>query len=82
MELIGLAFLFFFLWVIFKVFGAIFYAGAFLITLPLKIIGTVLLVAILIPLGLFTAIVSVISIAIPLLPFALIIMAIVYFNRK
>jgi len=82
MEVIGLVFILFFVWIAFKILGLIFYTGAFLITLPLKIIGSVLLIAFIIPLGIFSFVISLVGLLIPLLPFVLIIMAIVYIQRN
>ena len=81
MELIGVIFLLFFLWIAFKILGLIFYTGAFLITLPLKIIGSILLLVLMVPLGIFSLIVAMVGIIIPLLPFVLLIWAIVYLLR-
>jgi hypothetical protein len=81
MELLGLLFVFFLLWVVFKILGLIFYTGAFLITLPLKIIGAVLFVALLIPLGIFSILVGLVGILIPLAPFILMVFLGVYLLR-
>ncbi len=81
MELLGLLFVFFLLWVVFKILGLIFYTGAFLITLPLKIIGAVLFVALLIPLGVFSILVGLVGILIPLAPFILMVFLGVYLLR-
>jgi hypothetical protein len=82
MELLGLLFVFFLLWGVFKILGLIFYTGAFLITLPIKIIGAVLFVALLIPLGIFSVIVGLVGILIPLAPFILMVFLGVYLLRN
>ena len=82
MEVIGVVFVLFFLWIAFKILGLIFYTGAFLITLPLKIIGAVFLLVFLVPLGIFSFIVSLVAIIIPLIPFVLLILGIAYLVRN
>ncbi len=84
MEILGIIFVLFFLWFVFKVLGLIFYTGAFLITFPLKIIATILLLALLIPLGIIGFTLSLIGIIIPLLPLIIIFFVIAYLlkNRK
>ena len=82
MELIILCAVLFSLWLIFKVFAALFYAGAYLITLPVKIIFSILVVLICIPLGLAGILIAVFGIIIPLLPFILIVAGLVYLLRN
>jgi len=75
MEIIGLLFIIFAVWLVFKILGALFYAGAFLITLPFKILGFVLLFVLFVPL------IGIAGILIALAPVILIIMGIVYLIR-
>jgi hypothetical protein len=82
MEVLAVIFIFFFVWALFKILGLIFYTGAFLITLPLKIIGTVLLLIVMIPLGIFSLVIGLLGILLPLLPFVLLFLGIVYFSRN
>lgn len=82
MEILALMFVFLMVWIIFKVLGAVFYAGAFLITLPLKILGAVLIGVVMIPLGIFSFIVSLVSVLIPLLPIALLVLGAILIARR
>jgi len=75
MEIIGLLFVVFAVWLVFKILGALLYAGAFLITLPFKILGFVLLFVLFVPL------IGIAGILIALAPVILIIMGIVYLIR-
>ena len=81
MELIAVVFLLFFAWAVLKILGMIFYTGAFIITLPFKIIGLILLVTLVIPLTIFSIAVSLIGIIIPLIPFVLLAWAVVHILR-
>jgi len=72
MEIILVLAALFFVWLIFKIIGALFYTGAFLITLPLKIIFSLFVIILFIPLGLAAGLIGIFGIFIPLLPFILI----------
>ena len=79
MEVLGLIFLIFVVWVVFKILGALFYTGAFLITLPLKILGAVLMLVLFLPLGIISF--AAIGLLIPLIPIVLIVIGIVALLR-
>jgi hypothetical protein len=72
MEIIIVLAALFFIWLIFKIIGALFYTGAFLITLPIKIIFSLFVILLCIPLGIAAGLIGIIGIVIPLLPFLLI----------
>ena len=82
MEIIIILAVLFCLWLIFKIFAALFYAGAYLITLPFKIIFSILAIVICIPLGIAGALIGIIGIIVPLLPFVLLGAGIVYLLRR
>jgi hypothetical protein len=71
MEIIIIFAVLFSLFLILKLLGVLIHTGVFLITLPLKIIFSVLLLLLFIPLGFAGLIVGVFGIIIPLLPFIL-----------
>jgi hypothetical protein len=82
MEIIIILAFIFFIWLIFKILAALFYTGAYLITLPFKIIFFILAIIICIPLGIAGVLIGVIGIIVPLLPFILLGAGLVYLLRK
>ena len=82
MEILSILLIFFLVWLIFKILGVIFYTGAFLITLPFKILFSILVLLICIPFGILSILVGVIGIIIPLLPFILVAAGLFLFLRN
>ena len=82
MEIIIILAALFCFWLIFKILAALFYAGAYLITLPFKIIFTILAIIICIPLGIAGVLIGIVGIIIPLLPFILLAAGLVYLLRR
>jgi len=71
MGILSLIFLAFFVWLVFKILAAVFYAGAYIITLPLKIVFSVFILLLCIPFGILGIFVGLVGIILPLLPFIL-----------
>lgn len=82
MEIIAVFFVVFLIWIIFKILGAVFYTGAFLITLPIKIIFSIFVLLFLIPLGILGVFAGLIGIIVPLFPFLLLGLIVAMIIRK
>lgn len=72
MEILSLIFLIFFFWLIFKILAVVFHTGAYIITLPLKIVFSLFILLLCIPFGIIGIFVGLVGIILPLLPFVLI----------
>lgn len=79
MEVLGLLFLGFILWLFLKIIAAVFSAGVFLLTIPFKILGALLFLVVLLPITVAGA--AFVSILLPLIPVFLVIAGIVVLLR-
>ena len=82
MEIIIILTILFSFWLIIKLLGVFVHTGIFLLTLPVKIIFSILLLLLFIPLGLAGIIVGVFGVIIPLLPFILLAAFVVFLIKN